>query len=295
MSGKNSIASMKFILLATLMLVTAGTSVMAGDTRGYIPAPPDTAGILFYYRHIAGFEKYKNGDKVADDFNLQSNLEILRPVYYSSLWSIPVSVQALIPFGDMALDGASVGNKSYSTTGLADPTLLAGFWPISNPESKIWLGVSEYIKMPLGDYDKARLLNMGTNQWAFKTELGFVKGWGDFYLELAPYVEFYTDNGDYTADSKALEKKACFGMETHLSYDINKSVLVSLDHYYKKGGETTVENVAMDDEAETHSLQFTLGLTLAPKQKLLLQYLQDLSVENGSETNVFGLRYTYIF
>lgn len=295
MSGKSIISSVKLIMLATLLLVTARTTAMAGDTRGYIPAPPDTTGLLFYYRHIAGFEKYKNGDKVADDFNLQSNLEILRPVYYSSLWSMPVSVQALIPFGDMTLDGASVGNKSYSTTGFADPTLLAGFWPISNPETKTWLGVAEYIKMPLGEYDNDRLLNMGTNQWAFKTELGFVQGWGDFYLELSPYVEFYTDNGDYTAASKTLEKSTCFGMETHLSYDISKTVLVSLDHYFKKGGETTVANVAMNDEIETYSLQFTLGLALAPKQKLLLQYLQDLSVENGPKTDVFGIRYTYIF
>jgi hypothetical protein len=56
-----------------------------------------------------------------------------------------------------------------------------------------------------------------------------------------------------------------------------------------------VASVDMSDETETHSLQFTLGLTLAPKQKLLLQYLQDLSVENGSETNRFGVRYTFIF
>jgi hypothetical protein len=84
-------------------------------------------------------------------------------------------------------------------------------------------------------------------------------------------------------------------METHLSYDIRKMVLVSLDHYYKKGGETTVVSVAMDDETETQSLQFTLGLTIAPKQKILLQYLQDLSVKNGSKTNRFGLRYTYMF
>lgn len=40
----------------------------------------------------------------------------------------------------------------------------------------------------------------------------------------------------------------------------------------------------MNDETETQSLQFTLGLTIAPKQKILLQYLQDLSVENGSKT-----------
>lgn len=295
MSKKSIITSIKSTILATLLLATAGTTAMAGDTRGYIPAPSGTAGVLFYYKHTTGFEKYLNGDKVADDFNLKSNIEVLRPVYYSTLGSMPVSIQALIPFGEATLDGASVGNKSYATSGLADPTILGGFWPINNPETKTWLGVSEWIKMPVGQYDNDRVLNLGANQWAFKTEVGFVKGWGNFYLELSPYIEFYTDNDDYTAANRTLEKDYVFGMETHLSYDISKTVLVSLDHYFKKGGETTVENVAMNDEIETHSLQFTLGLALAPKQKLLLQYLQDLSVENGSKTDVFGLRYTYIF
>lgn len=105
-----------------------------------------------------------------------SNLEILRPVYYSALGSMPVTVQALIPFGDMTLDGASVGNKSYSSSGLADPTILAGIWLISNAETKTWLGVIEWFKFPIGEYDNNKVLNMGSNQWAFKTELGFEKG-----------------------------------------------------------------------------------------------------------------------
>lgn len=295
MSRKSIMTLVKTSLLATLLLTSAGTSSMAGDTRGYVPGPPGMTGVLLYYWHTAGTDKYKNGDKIATDFNLESNLQILRPVYYSAFGSMPVSIQALIPFGDMSLDGASVGNQSFSSSGLADPTILAGIWPISNPETKTWLGVTEWFKFPVGEYDNESMLNMGTNQWAFKTELGFVKGWGDFYLELTPYVEFYTDNDDYSVASATLEKDPVFGLETHLSYDISKAFLVSLDHYYKKGGETTVANTAMNDEAETHSLQLTLGFTLAPKQKLLFQYLQDLSVENGSETSRFGLRYTFIF
>lgn len=295
MSRKRIMSFTKSFLLSTLILATTWTVSMAGDTRGYIPAPADTVGVLFYYWHTSGFEKYKDGDKVADDFNLSANTQIFRPVYYTALASMPATIQALIPFGDITVDGTSVGNKSFSSSGLADPTILAGIWPISNPETKTWLGITEWFKMPLGEYDNKRVLNMGANQWAFKSEIGFVKGWGDFYLELSPYIEFYTDNSDAGAASATLEKDPTYAMETHLSYDISKTVLVSLDHYYKKGGETTVADVAMDDEAETHALQFTLGVTPAPKQKLLLQYLQDLSVENGSKTSRFGARYTYIF
>lgn len=293
---KKAIMSLsKSLIVMALLMAAAGETCLAGDTRGYVPAPADTYGLLFYYRHSAGNEKYSDGEKVAEDFNIQSNIQIFRPVYYSALASMPVSLQALIPFGDISLDGSSVGNRNFSTSGLADPTILAAIWPISNPATKTWLGFSEWFKLPLGEYDKDRTLNMGSNQWAFKTEAGFVKGFGDFYLELSPYIEFYTDNSDYSTASITLEKDPVFCLETHLSYDINKAALVSLDHYYTKGGETTVAGVSRNDETDTHSLQFTFGFSPVPKQKILLQYLQDVSVENGPKTSRFGMRYTYIF
>ena len=240
----NCIATLtKSFLAANLLLAATAMPSIAGDTRGYVPAPPGTTGVLFYYWHSSGNDRDRNGDKVATDFNLDSNLQILRPVYYSSLASMPVTVEALIPFGDTEVDGASVGNQSFSASGLADPTILAGIWPISNSATKTWLGVTEWFKFPIGEYENDRVLNMGANQWAFKTEVGFVKGWGDFYLELTPWVEFYTDNTDYVTAGATLEKDPIYGLETHLSYDISKAVLVSLDHYYKKGAATMVAAV----------------------------------------------------
>jgi hypothetical protein len=79
-------------------------------------------------------------------------------------------------FGDMTLDGASVENKSYSSSGFVGLTILVGIWLISNAETKTWLGVIEWFKFPIGEYDNNKVLNMGSNQWAFKTELGFEKG-----------------------------------------------------------------------------------------------------------------------
>ena len=105
MAGNCFTTLAKSFLAANLLLAAAAVPSIAGDTRGYVPAPPGTAGVLFYYWHTSGNDRYKNGDKVATDFNLDSNLQILRPVYYSSFASMPVSVQALIPFGDTAVDG----------------------------------------------------------------------------------------------------------------------------------------------------------------------------------------------
>ncbi|MBB5348705.1 hypothetical protein JWG42_07640 [Desulfoprunum benzoelyticum] len=96
---------------ANLLLIATAMPSIAGDARGYVPAPPGTKRVLLHFRHSSGNNRYRSGDKAATDFNLDSNLQILRPLYCSSLASMPVSIQALILSGGTVVDGASVGNQ----------------------------------------------------------------------------------------------------------------------------------------------------------------------------------------
>ena len=51
--------------------------------------------------------------------------------------------------------------------------------------------------VPLGQYDDTRLVNVGTNRWSVKPELGISKALGRWTLELAPAVTFYSENDDF--------------------------------------------------------------------------------------------------
>ena len=53
---------------------------------------------------------------------------------------------------------------------------------------------------PLGQYDPTRLLNVGTNRWSIRPELGVSKAWGPVILELIPAVSFFTNNNDFFGD-----------------------------------------------------------------------------------------------
>ena len=53
------------------------------------------------------------------------------------------------------------------------------------------------IGVPLGHYDEDRLLNIGTNRWSFKPELGISKTWGRWIFETDPSATFFTENDDY--------------------------------------------------------------------------------------------------
>ena len=49
----------------------------------------------------------------------------------------------------------------------------------------------------LGQYDADKGVNIGTNRWSIKPELGLSKAFGPLTLELAAGVSMYTDNHDF--------------------------------------------------------------------------------------------------
>ena len=60
------------------------------------------------------------------------------------------------------------------------------------------LGASVKILVPSGHYEKDRLINVGTNRWAIKPELGFMMPLNDKWLfELELGVWFFADNDEF--------------------------------------------------------------------------------------------------
>ena len=279
----------------SVLMVFTVCAFADNDTRDYVPLPPGTMLMAAYFHHISATDMYHDGDKVSGDVNLNANIGIIRPVYYTKIGPFTIDPQAIIPFGDQSLDGQGVGGVEISSTGLADPILAATLWLYNNPSSKTWFGFTPFITLPFGEYENEKGINLGANRYAFKAELGFVKGFGDFMLDLTANVEFYTDNDDYTSADLTLEQNPLYIIEGHLSYNFNPSFFVSADYFYHIGGETAIEGVDQSDDANNHAVGCTLGFMLSPSYQLLFKYKQDIEVENGLDTQTFGVRLAYFF
>ena len=59
------------------------------------------------------------------------------------------------------------------------------------------LGASVKIVVPTGQYDPAKLINLGGNRWAFKPELGCSGRFGRFVLDGYAAVWFFTKNPEF--------------------------------------------------------------------------------------------------
>lgn len=282
------------VLLGAACLGAPYVSV-AGETnaRDYLPAPSGTTLMLTYAKHITADSIYTDGERTSG-FNYTNNLGFFRLVYFNTLFGMPIDYQGLLFFNDQELDGAAVGGSQFASSGMMDPVLVSTIWPIAKPSTKTWLGFTQFITVPVGEYHEGETLNPGDNRWAFKEEVGFVQGIGDkMFLELQPSVEFYTDNDDYSSGPQ--EKDPFFQLQVHLSYDITPNFFVSGDYTYQNDGETTVAGIEVDDGADAHKLGLSFNYKLSDVTQLLLEYSQIVETENGPDVAIAGARFLYIF
>jgi hypothetical protein len=86
---------------------------------------------------------------------------------------------------------------------------LLGGPAMTLPQMREWrqktlLGVSLRVIPPTGQYDPTKLINLGSNRWTFKPELGLSRRWGhwifDAYASVILFArnpEFFSRNASY--------------------------------------------------------------------------------------------------
>jgi len=283
------------VLMLGLLLAAAGIS-QAGETdpRDYIPAPSGLNIMLTYYKHITADNMYVSGEKTRG-FNYEQDLGFFRYVHFNTLFGMPIDYQALAFYNSQSLNGAAVGGNQFSSSGMPDPVLVSTIWPVSNPDTKTWLGFTQYVTVPIGDYDKGSVLNPGGNIWVFKEEFGFVQGIGSkCFFELQPSVEFYTDKDDQGGGKQS--KDPLFQLQSHLSYDITPKFFISADYTYQNGAETTTRGAAdSNTKVDAHKAVVNFNYKLADDIQLLLSYSKTVDTKNGPDIDIVGSRFLLVF
>ena len=124
------------------------------------------------------------------------------------------------------------------------------------------VGVSLTVAMPLGQYDSAKLINLGTNRWSFRPELGYSGTLGKWVLEVMAGVWLFTDNTDFLG-GRTREQDAIVATQFHLTYKFNQSTWLAADANFYRGGRTTIggrQNLDLQRNSRVGAT-FSKGLT----------------------------------
>jgi len=171
----------------------------------------------------------------------------------------------------------------------APPLAVSGF---KDYKQKLVIGARLQVYVPLSQYDPDRLVNIGTNRFAFKPELGISKKFGRLFLEGAGGAALYTANNDFYGGKKLLQSPIGF-VQSHAIYTFKKGIWIALDATYYWGGRTTINGVKGDNLQENSRVGFTCAVPINMHQSLKLNLSSGVSTRTGSDFNVIFLVWQY--
>lgn len=191
---------------------------------------------------------------------------------------------------------------SRAVSGLGDPSLrmsvnFLGAPPLSMAEFKNYkqnfiLGASIQVFVPLGQYDPDRIVNLGTNRFSFKPELGISKTIGPLFLDLAAAVSFYTDNNEFY-NGKTRTQKPIGSIQGHAIYSFPKGIWAAIDGTYYWGGQTTLEGIEGNDLQKNTRVGLTFVMPMDIHNSLKFNCSSGVSTRTGTDFDLISIAWQY--
>ena len=299
-----STAANPALLLCLVAAFLAGAPARAADIepRAYSNAP---VGLNFL---IAGYV-YSRGGLSTDpaspiqEAKLRIDTGIVAYARSLDLWGKSGKIDIIAPYSDLSGKALVNGKPAErNVSGFCDPRLrlsvnLYGAPALSTKEfagyrQDLIVGASVQVGAPLGQYDPERLVNLGTNRWFIKPEIGVSKALGAFTLELASAVFFYTTNDDYYG-GKILEQDPVYSEQVHLIYSFGRGIWAAVDGAYDFGGRLTTNGVRDDHVLGNSRVGLTVALPVSRSNSIKLYASTGTATRTGSDYDLFGAAWQY--
>ena len=290
--------------LAIAMLLSRAGPAQAQqlEPRAYSPAP---IGL-----NILGLGTlYTSGGVITDPSspvqNVQARVYTAMPYYARTfgLFGRLANVSVATPFAQANAHGdVNEVGQSIDRSGLLDPqirfsvNLLGGpaLTPreFRNHKPETTLGVSISVNVPFGQYDSAKLINLGTNRWACKPELGLSHPAGNWTFELYAGVWLFEANNNFFG-GQVKRQDPLASYQAHIVYEVSPRLWVAVDLTYYVGGETTVNGQPQHDRQGNTRGGLTLSTPVKQNQSVKLTWARGVSTRIGSSFDTLGVAWQW--
>jgi hypothetical protein len=158
------------------------------------------------------------------------------------------------------------------------------------------VGTSLTVAVPTGQYDPIKLINIGTNRWAFKPELGIsfpVKKNLDLDFYLGAWL--FMHNSDYFPGNTLRRQTPIVALQGHISYTFRPRFWVAADMTWYRGGAAKVGDGGPTGEQNNSRAGLTFSMPLRTKQSFKLAYSAGTTARIGSDfkTLTAGWQYSW--
>ncbi len=291
-------------ILVTFVFIGQVTTAQAQDIepRAYSNAPIGVNFLIAGYAFTRGALATDSSVPVSNA-ELTSSSAVLGYARVLDLWGQSAKFDVILPqrwlSGSAEYEGEPIERV---VDGLVDPkfrlsvNLLGApaltLKEFANYQQDLIVGASLQVSAPLGQYDDRKLVNLGTNRWSFKPEIGVSKAWGAWTLELAGAVTLFTDNQDFF-NGRARSQDPLYSIQGHVIHAFPAGIWASLDATYFTGGSTRVDGTPKDDRQRNWRLGGTLALPVNTRNSVKVYASSGVSARTGNNFDLLGIAWQY--
>lgn len=156
------------------------------------------------------------------------------------------------------------------------------------------LGVSALLSVPAGQYDPAKLINIGTNRWAFKPELGLTHPIGNWTLEAFTGVWFFGDNDNFYG-GKLRSQDPLLTFQAHVGYNFRPRLWLAGDFTYYSGGVVYSDEIPTDTRQSNSRAGLTVSLPFHKRHSIKVSVARGVTARVGSDFTTIGVAYQYFW
>lgn len=255
---------------------------------------------------------YSQGEILIDNTlpieDLNSKMSIIGLGYFRSfkLFNRLAKFDVVVPYAIGDYEGLLEGEEaSTSKNGFGDPLLrmsmiLVGVDPLKpqaffkQKQKEFKLGVALRIKVPLGQYEPEKFINLGGNRWAIKASVGGSYTFKEkLVLESQLTTWFFGDNDEFFGGVVS-RQSPLFGVQVHATYIFKPGIWLAASLGGVRGGVTKI-NGQEQSRLKNNRYGLAFAYRLTDKSSLKAAYTNGLFTLSGADFNTYLIAYQFLW
>ena len=298
------------LLLFVLLITPAAMHAQDLAPRAYIITPIHSNALTISYGFYSGNLNF-DGSVPITDATARASIPVVSYFHSMNFFGRSANFVASLPYGVANFHGTVLGSETnVYRSGLFDSVYRISVNLVGGPamdlkdfrkwKQKTLIGVSLRVVAPTGQYDSTKLINFGSNRWAFKPELGLSRRWGHWVVDAYGGAWFYTTNPKFFSENQynpgvTTQNQAPIGaLEGHLSYDVKPRLWASLDGNFWFGGAISKDGVENPASALRNSrIGGTVSFPISKHQSMKFSYNNGAYIKYGGNFQNITVAWQY--
>jgi hypothetical protein len=266
---------------------------------------------------VGGGYAYSRGDVLFDPVLEIENVEVeLHTAVFSYIHSFEflersARIDFVQGYRDARWEGllsgapASAVRQGFTDTLLRFSVNLLGAPPLEREEFAAYrksvtggetiVGAGLAVQLPTGNYLEDRLLNIGSNRFTFRPQLGVVHNRGKWSMEFTGSAWLFTDNDNFFGGSE-LQTSPLFTAQGHLVYTFRPGLWIGAGAAYGIGAQSTLNGSEGDDKKGNFAWGISAGYPITSSFGFKVGYFSLRTQEPvGGDVDVLSAGFSFMW